>query len=802
MEPGAVHADAQGALHDLGSGGHDSPRRPADRDHVLAPGHLVPGRRPRRRDAQMQRHDDRVLPPHPRHVHRQPVRAGLSGSDVGVDDAGGHHRALASDRHARLVGRRRGEQHPARDRDLGRRDLDDEGLVQLLHLLRLGREGAVGEDDPVPAEVVVVRGLAVVAAVAEVLVAVPVPHPDRLVCEVPDEPALEQLVAVCEVDVLRHPAERVAHRVRVLAEDERLVPVLAQLLLHRGGRRVHLARDVGGLGVARIPGHALVVDGSVIRLAEPVGHVPQHRAAVRLVAARPDHDARVVAVALEHAARTVQSRRSPLVVVAGDGDVLRRAALADLGPAPVRLHVHLVDDEQPVLIGQLVEHGVVRVVAGAHGVDVVSLQHPHVGLGHLPRRDAARQGELVTVDAVEHDAHAVEREHAVLDSEAADADALRDHLGQGPLGIPHLDDQLVQVRVLRAPQTRILDVQHQGAVPAGGQLAEFGDARRGRSFARELHVQLDVGGCQIVGHHGPHAQVLGVHGGAAVQHDVAEDAGEAEEVLILQPRSGAVGEDLRCEAVLALDQGIRQVELPGREPVGAVPDVPPVQPYRDRALGAVEAHAQALTGLQRGVQRERADIASDRVVALGHLTGDDVLLTVPRVPHVDVLGAVVALQLQVRRHPDRVPGRDVVPRVGEVRRRLPLIACAVERPAPVEGLLEGADAGADLVGVAEPAVIGVRRQAVLRDEARVGDAVDVEGGIDGHVVAPLLGCHQNDNVNILRRHPGRLRARGPRRSADPRARSDASPGGRETDAGQPAASSGRSCTSIAAVSGE
>jgi hypothetical protein len=182
-----------------------------------------------------------------------------------------------------------------------------------------------------------------------------------------------------------------------------------------------------------------------------------------------------------------------------------------------------------------------------------------------------------------------------------------------------------------------------------------------------------------------------VHPGAPVQGDVAEDAREPEEVLVLEPRAGAVAEHLRGDAVLALDQRVGEIELGGGEAVGAVADVAAVHPQRDRALRAVEGDAEPLALGERTIEREGAHIASDRVVALGDLPRLDVLLAVPCVADVDVLRSVVALQLQVRRHADVVPPRHIPRRIGEVGQHLPLVAGAEELPQAVQRLLERAD---------------------------------------------------------------------------------------------------------------
>ena len=87
--------------------------------------------------------------------------------------------------------------------------------------------------------------------------------------------------------------------------------------------------------------------------------------------------------------------------VAQRGSSLGLPRQLDLEEA-VRLEVALVDHPQPELVAQLEEARVRRVVAGAHGVDVVrassAARRAHRLLGH---RAAAVGVELVPVDAAE-----------------------------------------------------------------------------------------------------------------------------------------------------------------------------------------------------------------------------------------------------------------------------------------------------------------------------------------------------------------------------------------------------------------
>ena len=112
---------------------------------------------------------------------------------------------------------------------------------------------------------------------------------------------------------------------------------------------------------------------------------------------------------------------------------------------------------------------------------------------------------------------------------------------------------------------------------AGDQLADAVEPsadrrRRRRARPRRATSALDRSSASV----DRHPQVLDVHRRPAAQHDVAEQAREAEEVLVLEPRAAAPLDHLRREPVLARHQRVGEVELRRGEAVGRVADVAPV----------------------------------------------------------------------------------------------------------------------------------------------------------------------------------------------------------------------------------
>ena len=202
--------------------------------------------------------------------------------------------------------------------------------------------------------------------------------------------------------------------------------------------------------------------------------------------------------------------------------------------------------------------------------------------------------------------------------------------------------------------------------------------------ARGLHGDPDLAGGEIVREgrsdlHIPHVDCR--HG---VQEYLPEEAGEAEEVLVLHPAGVGVLEYLGGQLVLPGDEELCQLKLRGGEAVLAVADVAPVAPHRQAALRPLEGDKYPLPRhtLRQG---EIFDIAPHGVVPLRYLPRLHVLHPVPGVLHVHILGPPIALELDVGGHGDNVPPPAVHVR-SEKSGDGPLdILRVVKEPVPAEG---------------------------------------------------------------------------------------------------------------------
>ena len=476
-----------------------------------------------------------------------------------------------------------------------------------------------------------------------------------MVDPLPHEPAGAARVRLEQRLVLGQAARPVAHRVRVLALQERLrAPggverrVLQRRLLAAaerldlGVRRVHAA-----VHVAERRRQVVLVVQRPRRVA--LAHPRRRRGEVApdpaLVAERPQDHARVVLVALDRAPDPVQVGVAPARVVAGV------AAPADLLEA-VRLEVALGDHVQAVLVAELEEARVRRVVRRADRVDVVRLHQLDVAAHDVLGQRAAAVGvPLVAVDAAQQHAAAVDAQLAVLDGDGAEADPQRHGLALGP------QLAVVEPRQLGAPR---LDGPGRDRLPRGRVDAEL----------RDDHARGDVGvdaqravGARV------HEQVADAAGRAGEQLDGAEQPRQPPHVLVLEVAAGGPLAHRHLELVLGLQQ-VPDRELVHEPAPVRVAQLHAVQPRPQVRVGAAEAQHRVALGPAAG-ERERAPVLARRVLVrhVRRVDGE-------RIGDVRVGGRPVAVQLPVRGH----------------RQLAPVAAVEPERPRPVERQHGGARA--------------------------------------------------------------------------------------------------------------
>ena len=673
--------------------------------------------------------------------------------------------------------------------------LDDAGGA--LDVLELGESrvgDAVGRDEPVDAEVAVVDGLVVVAAVELDRPAVIAgPGGDRVVAPLPHEAAAHALVGPDDLPVVLEVAGAVAHGVAVLHEDEGLVGVGVQVVADLLDGRVHAAVQVdagvvvAALGVA-VVGALVVSQPRGVEVLDPEERRLEGAAVGALVAGGPGDDAGAVLLAVDAQPHAVDGGLGPLRVV-GDGlvPVLDLVVPGWVGQeaalGAVALVVGLGHDVEAVLVAQLVEARVVGVVGAAHRVDVVLLHQAQVPQ-HVLQVDDGPGGRVgvVPVDAAQGDGPAVEVHDGVAHLDLADAHPVGDDLTRRG------DDQGVEVGVLGAPQVRGLHGEPgaMGVAVVAGEGLQLTGGHHGAAVVDELDgggdgpapvgaLDPDQGGGRagVETGAGDRAQRAGGDvveqdvGRAAQEVDVAEDAAGAELVLVLQVGAVAPLEHQDGQAVDAGAQELGDVELRGGVGDLAVADVGAVEPHVEAGVHSLEGQVGAGGGGIRGVV-EVADVGAAGVVLgnVGRIEGDGVadvgvlVVVVTQVlpgaghlNHGEALREVGGVRLAGLVAVGRADGGVLLPEglgqlvdAGQVAEG-PLAAEQVE----AVGVLPPPGAGGDGAGCGH--VVGAWRQRVLMEDVEVlevsrNDHCSAPHGVDGNRGRAAVRRLRGD-VNIL-----------------------------------------------------
>ena len=239
----------------------------------------------------------------------------------------------------------------------------------------------VGADQPVAYEIAVGGHIrAEITSVGPVCTAEGVFLQQPLVDPVPDVAALQVRVSVDGLPLSVEIPRGVTHGVGIFRRHNRTVGSLTPDLPEPGRRGVLRYEHVR----VPLPQRPFVADRTLHQTAVEVF---EHRVGVveivavpGLVPQRPDRHRRVVLVALEHVAHTVEVGGQPVGVVAQRSFQLSvqmpRGAFPHIVQIAfvihaVRFDVGLVVDVKPVFVAQLVEAALLRVVGQPHRVDVV-----------------------------------------------------------------------------------------------------------------------------------------------------------------------------------------------------------------------------------------------------------------------------------------------------------------------------------------------------------------------------------------------------------------------------------------------
>ena len=509
---------------------------------------------------------------------------------------------------------------------------DGDGPIHPGHLAHRRVRLQVGGHQAVGDEVAVVGCVAELAAVGEAHPAVGQPLAQAVVLPLPQEAALQAGGGGDRVPIVGERAVAVAHRVAVLAHDQRpradaRLPVLADGVDRGVHGTHHICRRQAAVVPPLGPHGALVVQRPR-RVATP--DPPRERSMVRAVAAfvaqAPQDHRRVVPVALHHPGTPVDPRRPVSRIVTEAAEVR------------VALDVGLVHQIEAEFVAEVIEGVVVGIVRRADRADVVGPHQREVG-PHIVEVDrlAPVGVVVVAVHSEDPDRLAVHQQLPVAHLDAPDADVLGLNVGHESARVDQLRGHRVPPGGLGAPCLGAGDIPVRGYFEArepvwpgvllrnrltdrGTDLLAAGVPQCGphRPARRRSPAEVDHGsgidrpdrGERI--ERGGDGQVGEVDIGARLDPDGAVQARHPPLILVLDVAVGAVPHDHDRQLVAIGHQERPHVVFAGKAAVGAVPDEPAVHVDGMHALGPRDVqHGPALH--PAGRHREGAAINPGRV---------------------------------------------------------------------------------------------------------------------------------------------------------------------------------------------
>ena len=367
----------------------------------------------------------------------------------------------------------------------------------------------------------------------------------------------------------------------VLALDKGLLGVVFQINHAVLRAHIHRAHYVSEVLVISCIGSPFILHrtGGVLRL-EPVVACLEIRAEAGLVAHAPYNDGGMISVSLNHAlvADKVGGRVHGLF-----GQGLFTVAHS------VGFHVGLVHNVKAESVAEGEPEGIVRIVAGADGVHVQALHNPDVLHHLLFSDDIAFVGRhFVTIDALYKHRLPVHEELLPADFHRAEAypeGGAFNHLQV----VKRLYLKGIEVGLLRAPELYPGEFCRCLRLPLLNPGLEAADhfiiVHKRISNAGDSGGDGGRGG-KVSVHIGHNVDVLQAVLAARAEIDVAGQAGEAPEVLVLQVRAVAPAEDFKGDDVHAGAHHLGHVEVGFQLAVLAVAHGLAVYPYPHVGGGA------------------------------------------------------------------------------------------------------------------------------------------------------------------------------------------------------------------------
>ncbi len=126
------------------------------------------------------------------------------------------------------------------------------------------------------------------------------------------------------------------------------------------------------------------------------------------------------------------------------------------------LHIILVNHVKAILVAERINTGIIGVMAGTDGIDIITLHRQDILQDFLITHGTACPGaKFMAVYALEDNALAIEAHQAAIRPKRhhlkpPETHHLGNHFHRLPLLILYFQQQLIQVRLFRAPKGRML----------------------------------------------------------------------------------------------------------------------------------------------------------------------------------------------------------------------------------------------------------------------------------------------------------------------------------------------------------
>ena len=364
------------------------------------------------------------------------------------------------------------------------------------------------------------------------------------------------------------------------------------------------------------------------------------------------------------------------------------------------LVIRLIHDVDAVDVGKLIEPPVMRIVAGANGIDIVVFVESKI-LQDIPDRLSLPEIRLrlVSVHPFDLHGHTIQIKHAVPDFHISETDQLRDRLDNPPpLFQGH--HQGIEIRTFGRPRlysgkfhaplrfaVNRLTCARCDALAFCIEQFEINDGSVVGAECSDIKLPVLV----VVLERGIRFEIANLRRFIArPEPDRTEDSRQSPEVLIFQPRAVAPAIDLDREFVFALFQVGRDIELHGSPAAFAVADLLAVHPNGTGRIYPfkVENRRAVFPSSRDG---ECTLITADRIIFRRRIRG----FRLERVFRIRIDRHAMPVLAPVRRYRNGFPVRRAViglPKIHRTAGRIfrPVeLPIAVERPMPRRGCVIG-----------------------------------------------------------------------------------------------------------------